>query len=71
MNQEGCGSDEEVMRWLVEEHGVCVIPGSSCGCPGYIRVAFANLEPEPCQKAAQRLKKGLQELVDTGLSGAV
>eukprot|EP00192_Tetraselmis_astigmatica_P012572 CAMPEP_0117669738 /NCGR_PEP_ID=MMETSP0804-20121206/12314_1 /TAXON_ID=1074897 /ORGANISM="Tetraselmis astigmatica, Strain CCMP880" /LENGTH=405 /DNA_ID=CAMNT_0005477859 /DNA_START=200 /DNA_END=1417 /DNA_ORIENTATION=- len=61
---EGCGSDEDVMKWLVERHGVCVIPGSSCGCPGYIRVAFANMTPELCQKAANRLKAGLAELVE-------
>ena len=67
MPQAGCESDEEVMRWLVEKHGVCIIPGSSCGCPGYIRVAFANLEPEQCQEAARRLKRGLEELVVTGL----
>ena len=54
------------MKWLVEEHGVCIIPGSSCGCPGYIRVAFANMTPELCQKAAARLKAGLTELVEKG-----
>lgn len=51
------------MRWLVNMHGVCIIPGSSCGCPGYIRVAFANMQPDQCRQAAARLKKGLEELV--------
>ena len=55
--------DQDVARWLVETHGICVIPGSSCGSPGWIRVAYANLEPEACMKAAGRLQKGLEELV--------
>ena len=30
----GCEDDEAVVEWLVKRHGVCVIPGSSCGMPG-------------------------------------
>lgn len=26
--------DEKAVEWLVKKHGVCVIPGSSCGSPG-------------------------------------
>lgn len=63
---EGCEDDEAVVGWLVREHGVCVIPGSSCGCPGYVRAAYANLQPEACRQAAARLKAGLQELVALG-----
>ena len=55
--------DEAVVEWLAREHGVCVIPGAACGAPGSIRVCFANLPPEQCAEAAQRLEKGLQELV--------
>lgn len=33
-----------VVEWLAKKHGVCVIPGSACGAPGHIRVAYANLE---------------------------
>lgn len=55
--------DEAVVEWLIQEHGVCIIPGSACGAPGYVRVAFANLKPEQCQVAAGRLKAGLQQLV--------
>lgn len=55
------------MAWLVKKHRVCVIPGSSCGQPGSVRVAFANLQPEVCVEAAARLKAGLQELVVEGL----
>ena len=55
------------MAWLVKEHGVCVIPGSSCGAPGFIRVAFGNLQADVCREAAARLKRGLQQLVQEGL----
>jgi aspartate/methionine/tyrosine aminotransferase len=52
-----------VIEWLIQEHGVCIIPGSACGAPGYVRVAFANLQPAECKVAAGRLKAGLQQLV--------
>ena len=45
---------------------VCILPGGSCGSPGYVRVAFANLRPDDCTEAAGRLKRGLQELVQHG-----
>ncbi len=45
---------------------VCILPGGSCGSPGYVRVAFANLQPDDCAEAAGRLKRGLQELVQRG-----
>lgn len=51
------------MAWLVEKHGICLIPGSSCGSPGYVRVAFANLQPDVCKVAAARLKAGLEQVV--------
>jgi len=57
------GSDEAVVEWLIQEHGVCVIPGSACGAPGYVRVAFANLQLAQCEVAAARLKGGLHQLV--------
>lgn len=53
-------------QWLVDVHGVCVIPGSACGAPGHIRVAYANLPREMCLEAAARLHKGLRELADKG-----
>ena len=62
----GCEDDEAVVSWLVKEHQVCVVPGSACGCPGYVRVAFANLDEQKCKKAAAQLKKGLQQLVKEG-----
>lgn len=63
----GCEDDEAVVRWLVRKHKVCLIPGTSCGRPGHVRAAFANLKPEVCAEAAARLKVGLQELVVEGM----
>jgi len=45
---------------------VCILPGGSCGSPGYVRVAFANLRPDDCAEAAGRLKRGSQQLVQHG-----
>lgn len=58
----GC-TDEDVVAWLIREHGVCVIPGSACGMPGWIRVAYANVSPQQCEVAAGRLKAGLEQLL--------
>eukprot|EP00890_Picochlorum_soloecismus_P006017 jgi/Picsp_1/6416/NSC_03764-R1_transaminase transferring nitrogenous groups len=63
----GCEDDDRVVEWLVKKHKVCVIPGSSCGCPGHIRVAFANLGEKDCDVAAGRLEKGLNELKEHGI----
>jgi aspartate/methionine/tyrosine aminotransferase len=63
----GCEDDELVVAWLVKKHLVCLIPGSACGRPGHVRVAFANLQPELCAKAAGRLKAGLTELAQHGM----
>ncbi|GJP38322.1 hypothetical protein CLOM_g22775 [Closterium sp. NIES-68] len=63
----GCEDDGAVVRWLVSEHGVVVIPGSASGAPGHIRVSFANLPAEKYRVAAGRLKKGLEELVKGGV----
>ena len=51
--------DGQVVERLVKEFKVCIIPGSSCGAPGYIRVAFANLTEEQCSQACERLQRGL------------
>ncbi|PSR96099.1 Aspartate aminotransferase like [Actinidia chinensis var. chinensis] len=59
--------DFEVVRWLAYKHGVVVIPGSACGCPGHVRVSFGGLLEEDCRVAAERLRKGLEELVRDGM----
>ena len=53
-----CEDDEAVVEWLVRKHKVCVIPGSACGCPGHIRVAFANLEVDACLEALKKAAEG-------------
>jgi len=62
----GCEDDEAVVAWLVREHKVCVIPGTSCGAPGHVRAAFANLTPAATKAAAAALKGGLEQLVREG-----
>lgn len=68
--------DTAAMLFLADKHGVVVIPGGACGAPGCIRVAFANLEPQPTRDAAEKLEAGLRELralseaTRTGATGA-
>ncbi|KAG2324552.1 hypothetical protein Bca52824_007280 [Brassica carinata] len=59
--------DFEVVRWLAHRHGVVVIPGCASGSPGYVRVSFGGLEEEEMREAAERLRKGLEELVHRGM----
>ncbi len=58
-NGDSMADDIEFARQLVRDFGVAVIPGSFCGAPEWIRVCYANLPPEKCQVAADRLKAGL------------
>lgn len=60
--------DFEVVRWLARKHGVVLIPGCSSGCPGYVRISFAGLKEDDCRAASVRLRKGLEELVSTGMA---
>ncbi|KAL3598460.1 hypothetical protein D5086_006378 [Populus alba] len=32
--------DDKVVRWLATRHGVVVIPGGACGCPGHPRLSL-------------------------------
>jgi len=64
---EKFSDDFEVVRWLVRKHGVVVIPGSASGGPGFIRISFGGLKEADCEIAAQRLKQGLEELVQDGM----
>lgn len=59
--------DFEVVRWLARKHGVVLIPGSACGCPGHVRISFGGLLENDCLLASKRLKKGLEELVTCGM----
>lgn len=59
--------DFEVVRWLINKHGVAVIPGSACGSSGNLRISFGGLTENDCRAAAERLKKGLEEFVRYGL----
>jgi aspartate/methionine/tyrosine aminotransferase len=42
------GDDREFARKLVKDYGVAVIPGSFCGYQGWLRVCYANLQPDKC-----------------------
>lgn len=64
---EGHVDDFEVVRWLARRHRVVLIPGSSSGCPGYVRVSFGGLKEDDCRAASERLRKGLEELVSRGM----
>ena len=55
--------DNVVVERLIKEHQVTIIPGSACGAPGYIRVAYANCTLEDCKEACRRLKHGLEALI--------
>ena len=59
---EGVEDDMTAVRYLVEEHGVCLIPGSACGMPGHVRVCYANVSLEKTREAAKRLHAGLGAL---------
>jgi aspartate/methionine/tyrosine aminotransferase len=55
--------DVEICRQLVKDYGIAIIPATYCGFPGWIRVCYANLTPEMCLQAAERLQRGIQEIV--------
>nr|AFK45378.1 unknown [Lotus japonicus] len=64
---KGGYDDFDVVRWLANRHGIAVIPGSACGAAGNLRISFGGLTESDCRAAAERLKKGLEELVANGL----
>lgn len=57
-----------MVTWMVHTHKVSVIPGSGCGCPGYIRIAFGKPEPGAFQEAAARLNAALKQLCSEGFA---
>jgi len=58
----GVEDDMAAVRYLVDTHGVCLIPGSACGMPGHVRVCYANLPLEKTREAAKRLRAGLEAI---------
>ncbi|XP_059303260.1 aromatic aminotransferase ISS1 [Lycium ferocissimum] len=59
--------DFKVVHWLAKRHKIVLIPGSSSGCPGHVRISFGGLIEKDCRVAAERLRKGLEELVNSGM----
>lgn len=59
--------DFEVIRWLARRHRLILIPGSACGCPGHLRVSFGGLPEPETAVAAERLRRGLEELLRDGM----
>ncbi|KAL9250451.1 Aromatic aminotransferase ISS1-like protein [Drosera capensis] len=60
--------DVEVVSWLAQRHGVLLLPGSACGVPGCIRITYGAVKEAECELAANRLKKGLEELLKDGMA---
>lgn len=56
--------DREFVRFCVSRHGVAVIPGSACGVPGCVRVAYGKPRPGPeFEEAAARLARACKAWV--------
>ncbi len=53
---------DRLCDWLLEEHGVAVVPGTAFGAPGSIRLSFAASEAD-IQKALGRISSALNSLV--------
>jgi aspartate aminotransferase len=53
---------EVLCDWLLEQHGVAVVPGSAFGAATSIRLSFAASEAD-IEKALHRLAQGLNSLV--------
>ena len=56
--------DIKVVKYLAENYGVVIIPGTACGFPGYIRISYANLSHEKFQVGVERLQLGLEDIVN-------
>ena len=52
---------DQLCDWLLESHGVCVVPGTAFGAPNSIRLSFAASEAD-IKKALLRLEQGLLSL---------
>jgi aspartate aminotransferase len=56
-----CGNDEELAAYLLDKHGVAVVPGSAFGAPGRLRISYAP-RLDRLEKGLNRVKKGLELL---------
>jgi aspartate aminotransferase len=52
---------DRLCDWLLEEHGVAVVPGTAFGAPGSIRLSFAASETD-IRKALDRMSSALKSL---------
>jgi aspartate aminotransferase len=52
---------DRLCDWLLEAHGVAVVPGTAFGAPGSIRLSFAASEAD-IQKALDRMSSALRSL---------
>jgi len=54
-------STDRLCDWLLEEHGVAIVPGTAFGAPGSIRLSFAASEAD-IEKALARIAKAFAQL---------
>ena len=52
---------DQLCDWLLESHGVAIVPGTAFGAAGSVRLSFAASEAD-LKKALARIGKGLSEL---------
>lgn len=55
-------TDSDFCRYLLEEHGVAVVPGSVFGLAPYFRISYASSK-EALQRAMQRIAEAVQALI--------
>jgi aspartate aminotransferase len=53
---------DQLCDWLLETHGLAIVPGTAFGAPGSVRLSFAASEDD-IKKALHRIAQGLQSLV--------
>jgi aspartate aminotransferase len=53
---------DQLCDWLLETHGLAMVPGTAFGAPGSVRLSFAASEDD-IKKALHRIAQGLQSLV--------
>ena len=53
---------DQLCDWLLEKHGVSIVPGTAFGAPGSVRLSFAASEAD-LKKALTRISQGLSELI--------